>query len=132
MSIQVEKIPDIRTVYCVISEPIKVPGDAVTSMTETAAFKQALGEGKVYRILDFTGLDVNFGDMMTALAMERTHEGGAYDPDVVTIYVGRHELIKLGVEALTEQEQFAGSNVLSLVETREEALNLVREHMAKS
>lgn len=132
MSIQVEKIPDIRTIYYVISEPVKVPNDAEASMTETAAFKQEMGEGKVYRILDFTGLDLRFPDMVIGLATERTHEGGAYDPDVVTIYVGKHELVEMGVKALTEQEQFAGSNVLGLVQSREEALNLVREDMAKA
>ena len=132
MSIKVEKIPDIRTIYYILSEPVRVPGDAVISMTETAAFKKELGAGKVYRILDFTGIDLKFGDMMVGLAMERTHEGGAYDPEVVTIYVGDHDLVRLGVEALTKQEQFAGSNVLNLVENREEALKLVREHLAES
>ncbi len=132
MSIQIEKLPEIRTIYYTLSEPVELPGDPATSMAATAQFKQELsGEGKVYRVLDFSDVNLGFGDMMVGIAMEREHEGGAFDPDVATIYIGKSELVKLGANALKSQNQFQGSNVIGVVETREEALDLIRKHLSQ-
>ena len=126
MSIKVEKYPDIHTVLITMQEPLIVPDDAVGALATSAAFKKEQG-CHIYRIMDFTQVNLNFSDMMVGMATEKGHEGGLYDPDVSTIFIGSGELVELGVEALKNQPHYQGANVAGLVRTREEALEIARK-----
>ena len=126
MSIKVEKYPEIHTVLITMVEPLTVPDDAVGALAASAEFKKDQG-CCICRILDFSQVKLNFSDMMVGMAAEKGHEGGLYDADVATVFIGSGELVELGVEALKSQPHYKGANVAGLVRTREEALEIAQK-----
>ena len=126
MSIRVEKFADIRTVFVTMVPPLTVPEDAIQALTASAEFKKEV-ERPICRIMDFSQVDLNFSDMMVGMASEKGHEGGLYDPDVATVFIGSGEMVELGVNALKNQPHYEGANVAGLVRTREEALEIARK-----
>ncbi len=127
MSIKVEQYPDINTILITMNDPLVVPDDAVGALQAAATFKKERGGTKVCRIMDFSQVSLDFSSMMVGMAAEKGHEGGLYDPDVATVFIGTGELVELGVGALKSQPHYQGANVAGLVRTREEALEIARK-----
>ncbi len=130
MAMQTEKLPELRAIIFALHGAIETLEEPARSMAETVAFKKEV-DGIVFRVVDFTDAQLDFSNLVMGMAMEKQHEGGAFDPEVATIYVGVHDLVELGVRAFKEQEQYAGSNVIGLVSTRQEALDLIRAQLAE-
>lgn len=127
MAIQVEKFPDKKILLTTFQEPLDIRVDPEQALQEAASFSQAV-DGSFIRILDFSNVNMNFGDMVVGMSFEKGREGGAYDPNVRTIFIGSGPMVEMGVTSLTSQEQFKGVTVLGLFGTREEALDCARTH----
>jgi len=130
MPIKVEYIKDDRILVIVFIDPIQMPADAETPIQETLAFKKEVG-APVCRILDFSGIKLNFGDMVAGMAYDMGREGGTWDPEVSSIYVGTDELVKFGATSLRNQQQYQGANVKGIFTSREEALSHARSLLKK-
>jgi hypothetical protein len=119
------------------NEPIIIlrfalPADAAKDiemvLSAVVDFKRAHPGKKVYRIIDIGQVTLPFSEMMVAMAAERGREGGANDPDVVTLFAGSHDMARLGVGALQQQEQYGKANAM-LFPSEAEAIAFARSQM---
>ncbi len=125
MSIKVEKFPDIHAVLITMIEPLTVPQDALDALAAGADFKREMA-GRICRIMDFSHVHLDLSSMMVGMTTEKGHEGGLYDVEVATVFIGSGPMVDLGVNALKNQAHYKGANVAGLVRTREEALEIAR------
>ncbi|MBN1564675.1 MAG: hypothetical protein JXA10_12590 [Anaerolineae bacterium] len=130
MATEVTRVPGLPVVIIDNLPPIKVPDDQMVASTEAAKLKRELGR-PVYRIIGVTKIDLTFSDMVMAMGVDRDQEGGVGDDDVTTIFVGSGELVKMGTNALAEQDQYGGKGKVFMFTTQEEALAFVREREGK-
>jgi len=123
----VKRLSELNTIIFEATKPFKVPDDPMATTMETSKFL-ASTQGPIFRVIDITEVvdTLDFSNLMLAMAEERGKPGGADDPNVTTLFVGSGELVKIGAEALKEQEQYGKANV-HLFESQEDALAFVRE-----
>jgi hypothetical protein len=57
--------------------------------------------------------------------------GGIDDPDVTTIFIGTHAMVKLGVNAFKEQKRYGAVNPIEFVTSVDEALALIHARIAE-
>jgi hypothetical protein len=125
MPIQVSKLTDLPVIIFEYYSNAKAPDDVETTLKEVVAFKKERG-GKVYRVIDFSKIQVGFSDMMVGMGTEVGREGGSNDPDVITVFVATGDLLEFGAQALREQEQYGKPSVY-MVGTREEAVAFIQK-----
>ncbi len=125
MSTKMRIVDDAPIVVVTYLDPIAVPGDADDALAAGTELKNRTG-GKICRILDFSQVNLNFGDMVVGMSYERGKAGGVYDEDVYNIFVGTDEWVKLGVESLGSQEQYKGAQVNGLFTSEAEAIEAAR------
>ncbi len=124
MPIHVSNLPDLPVIILEYYSHAKTPDDVEQTLQEVAAFKNERG-GKVYRVIDFSKILVNFSDMMLGMATELGREGGSNDPNVITVFVATGELLEFGAQALREQDQYGKPSVF-IFGTRDEAIAFIR------
>jgi len=125
MPAEISKDPTLPVIFFTYKGGFELPGDIEKSLKEMVAFKRQVG-GHVYRIINLLDIQLTFGDMVSAMGLERGREGGSEDPDVTTIFVIDSEILKFGAQALREQEQYGKGDVRA-TSSPEEALAIVRE-----
>lgn len=130
MAINIEKLNSEAIIILTGIEPLAVPDDPMTVMQEVVNFKKEVGR-PVYRILDFSQTNLTFSDMMMSMAFEKDQEGGANDPAVSTVIVGKDELVRLGADSLRTQEQYGKANV-SFAASVNDALTYIRSERNKT
>ncbi|MBI5959426.1 MAG: hypothetical protein HY866_11865 [Chloroflexi bacterium] len=117
-------------VVCHMLGPLNMPQDADTVIVEVLQIKRKLGRS-LYRIMDFTTANLQFSDMMVGMSYDKGKEGGTYDPEIKTIFVGDYEMVKFGTEAMMSQEHFKGANVVGVTASVAEALDLAHKLLSK-
>lgn len=123
MPITITTEPDKNIVIATYSDPFS-PEDVAKTMAETTKYYDPNGQ-KLYSVSDTTRLNLTFSDLVVALAGATRSDGwnvGA--PNSVTVFVGTAELVKMGREAL-KQEQY-GAVQVELFEDINAALAWVR------
>lgn len=129
MSIQFENVKGLP-ILLVKAYPPLVEQDAVENMQHAVELKKQFPGKKIYRVMDFTS-GIDFSGMMVCMAAERGQEGGANDPDIMSFFVGSHELVEMGVSALKQQPQY-GQPTVFLFTSYDEAYNrAVKEAQAQ-
>lgn len=125
MTIEWLELPGEPIIVITVYPPLKVTDDAVGSFQHVVEFKRKTG-GHVWRIIDFSRINMTFSEAVIGMASERDIEGGINDPDVSTIYVSSANIVKMGVKAFQEQAQYGKTNLIGLFGSLDEALNHLR------
>jgi hypothetical protein len=129
MSFTIEKLPDEPIIICSMSEQFN-------PLKDYGAFWQRLGEvvkdmeGPIYRITHLKTDQIQFSDMVLALAAEAKSgmPGSLTDPRIRSVLVNRSILAQMAVESI-KQEQY-GQLDTPLFGTLDEALTYVRQQLA--
>lgn len=129
MAYQTRRFPGEPIIYFAILPPLEME-DNEKILAETNAFKKEAG-GHVYRIVDVTGAQMTFDQMINAMSAERNREGGPNDPLVTLIFVGSGELAEFGVKAMREQQQY-GKVSVQMFSSLDAALAEARAMIAKA
>lgn len=129
MALQISRLTDLPVIIFDYTGSINPEKDIDTTLQEVVAFKKERGGG-VYRVIDLTKMQLNFSDMMVAMAVERGRDGGANDPDVTTVFAATGDLYSMGVESLRGQEQY-GKVMVHMFPTREAAMDFVKSDFKK-
>lgn len=124
MSVTVEQLPEEKNiVVATYGNPFSADDVAIT-MTETTQYYDPAGP-TLYSISDASQLDLSFSDLVMALAgATRTDGWKVGAPNSVTIFVGSNELVRMGREALKQQQY--GAVEVELFESLDAALDWVR------
>lgn len=129
MSVELKELPNEPILVVLTHPPLRIEDGPIASQA-VVVFKKKLG-GHVWRVIDFSELDMTFSDAMLGMATEQGVEGGINDMDVSTIYIGSSEIVKFGVKAFQEQEQYGKTNVIGLFETVDEGIAFARADIKK-
>ncbi len=105
MPFTAERVPNQPIVVITIGPTVDGASDPVESH---AATHQLLADetGTVYRILDFSQVNVSFGDVV----MGMNSDPGFRDPRMKTIMVGTHDLVQLAAQSAA-QDQYGGRDI---------------------
>ncbi len=125
MPVEITHRSDLPVLIFTVVSHIKPPEDQELILKTVSDFKQKTG-GHVYRVIDITGIKLDFGMMVASMGAERGQPGGADDPDVTTIFVATDEIAKIGAKSLREQPQY-GQGDVRMASSVEEALDIVRQ-----
>jgi hypothetical protein len=128
MTFTIEMLPDEPIVICTMSAQFN-------PMRDYGAFWQQLGailkdkEGPIYRITHLKTDQIEFSDMVLALAAEAKSgmPGSLTDPRIRSVLVNRSLLAQMAVESI-QQEQY-GQLETPLFGTLDEALAHVRSQL---
>ena len=128
MTFTIEMLPDEPIVICTMS-------DQFNPITDYGAFWQQLGailqgkEGPIYRITYLETEQIQFSDMVTALAAEAKSgmPGSLTDPRIRSLLVNRSLLAQMAVESI-KQDQY-GRLETPLFGTLDEALAHARREL---
>ncbi|MBI5958384.1 MAG: hypothetical protein HY866_06610 [Chloroflexi bacterium] len=129
MAMQISRLTDFPVIIFDFSGSFDPEKDIEAILQEVIVFKKERSGG-VYRVLDLTKMQLNFSDMMVAMAVERGRDGGANDSDVTTIFAATGDLYTMGVESLRGQEQY-GKVMVHMFPTREAAMDFVKSDFKK-
>ena len=121
MPISTDKRPQNATIIFTVIDPLTIPDDQIQQLQETVQFKQAVGK-HIYRIMDFSTAQIDFGMLVAGMANERGVPGGSNDPEVTTYFVGSDSMVQLGVKALQDYEHLYGKTDVRLATSVDEAL----------
>jgi hypothetical protein len=107
-----------------------VPSKNIIPMfAETAALMKGI-QGKVYRIADARAIHLTFSGIVSAMAEAfRTHSDTLADPRVVSIIVGKGQLVEMAAKAFQRKARDAFSIVV--FDDMDKALAYCRERIAK-
>ncbi len=131
MAIRVERFPKIRAILIRFVSPVILPDDVLAALTESGAFKKDVGS-PICRIVDLTRISPSYSQIMAGVTIEKGFEGGLYDPEVATVFLGGGEVARLSVKTLRDHPNYAGVNVVGMVTTREDALAMARALAGRS
>ncbi|HML23407.1 MAG TPA: hypothetical protein PKD09_17255 [Aggregatilinea sp.] len=110
MAMQIEQVPGEPIIIVHFTGWVE-PLEVVDPMLEkVVAFKRETQQ-HVYRILDFSQAQLDFGEMVQGMGSEVNREGGSNDPDVTTMFVVSDDLHKLGVQSIQQQDQYGKAPV---------------------
>lgn len=125
MPFTAERVPNQPIVVCTIGPTVDGSKDPVESHATT---HQLLADeaGTLYRILDFSQVDVKFGDVV----MGMSSDPGFKDPRMKTIMVGTHELVQLAAQSAA-QEQY-GNLDIKLFTSSADAIAAAQADLASS
>jgi hypothetical protein len=131
MAYTIEKLPDEPIIILTVRDPLGTPAEHRKSHEEMVAVINTI-EGNVYRITDMRELNINFADMLHRIAEEaKARSAGAMsDERIKGIVVGSHDMVRLGTQALSQQ-QYGGLKI-PLFERLEEALDYARDEIRKT
>jgi hypothetical protein len=121
-----KELPVVFVKYVSAPDPTT---DVEITLNAVASFKHEKG-GHVYRCINILDIELNFGDMVSAMGLERGREGGADDKDVTTVFVAKTDIAKLGTSSLRDQSQYGQADV-HMFNTVDEALDFVRDDIKK-
>jgi hypothetical protein len=110
--------------------PLTMPQDAEQILVDTLALMEKI-KRPIYRVMDFTKTNLQFSDMMVGMSYDKGRKGGTYDADITTVFVGSDDLVKLGTDAMMQQDHFKGAKVAGLATSVEEAVEIARGLLAK-
>jgi hypothetical protein len=99
MAVEYRRLEQEPIVIFTMIEPLQIPADPIVASEEFARLTADV-QGKRVRILDFTAVDVNFGDLVLGLQSDT----GARLPNTATYFVGTDELVKLAAEAFASEQ----------------------------
>lgn len=119
MSVDINILQEEPVILFTIQAPIDGENDARVTSEKAIEFAEELGQ-PVYRIVDFSQVDVTFTDIVMGMSA-----GAGVPADLVQTYmVGSHALVKLAAES-SAQEQYGGIQVY-LYASVDEALDDIR------
>ncbi len=122
------RLPD-EPIVIVKIRPTLDPQKEVYEIADTIADMFAEEEGPIYRINDFTDMDLPFGGLVMGLGLEtQGRPGSLSDPRIKTVFVGTSEMVELGAKS-ARQEHYGGLDIL-LFATLEDALAHIRAERA--
>ncbi|MCD4684519.1 MAG: hypothetical protein K8S97_01100 [Anaerolineae bacterium] len=99
MAMDVRRLNDAPIVVFTVVPPLQIPDDPITASQEFARLTADV-QGKRVRILDFSDVDVNFGDVVMGLQADT----GAKLPNTSTFFVGKDELVALAATAFASKQ----------------------------
>lgn len=123
MSASVTTIPEKRCIIATYTEPVDYVKDVNIALDEILAALKRIEKFPAYVLIDVKDLtNTTFNEMVTALGQVSLSESGIQQRkfDSVTIYVGRHDLLPMIVDAL-QQPRYGGYAHVYIAETLEDA-----------
>lgn len=127
MSYTVEEKPELKAVLITYNAPfdsIKDTGGVAEYLMEALASRTE----ELHFVADFSGTKVSFGDLVSGMAEAYRTPGSPFsNPLLKTYTVANDNLIKIGVKAAAEQEQYGMASV-KLYSSVEEALQDVKNN----
>ena len=120
MAVDINILPDEPVIVFTIQAPVDGEKDARTTSEKAIEFAHELGQ-PVYRIVDFSQVNVTFTDILMGISAGT----GVPDDLVHTYMVGSHELVRLAAES-SAQEQYGGGIQVQLYASIDEALDAIR------
>lgn len=130
MAQQIEQIPGHPIVVVHFTGWIDPIAEVAPMLEKVVGFKRQV-KGHVYRILDFSQAELDFGEMVQGMGSEINREGGSNDPDVTTLFVVSDEIHKLGVQSIKEQDQY-GKAPVQFFTSCDEAIEHAKAEAAKN
>lgn len=129
MTFKFERVPNEPIAIGTLDNPYDPMADAGGIAQELL---KVLSEttGPLYYVADMSELNVSFAELTVGLAQAYRTPGSPYaNPRLKTFPVGSAAMIKFGVEAASQQDNY-GKQEIKLYASREEALQNVRSEMA--
>lgn len=119
MAVEFRRLNQEPIVIFTMVSPLQIPEDPMTATKEFERLTAGV-KGKRVRILDFTNVDVNFGDVVMGLQAD----SGSKLPNTTTIFVGTDELVALAAQAAASPQY--GSLDAKLFASLDEAIAAAR------
>ncbi len=129
MPATIHRLQDLPAILIDIQEPFDPKNDVMKSAEEAARLREELRR-PIYRIIDVSKVDIEFSEMIVAMGTERKKAGGSGDPDVTTCFVGTSDVVRMGTQALAEQEQY-GKGDVKLFTSADDAIRFIRDEISK-
>ena len=121
------RLPDEPIVIVEIC-PTLDPQREVYEIADTIAEMFAGEEGPIYRINDFTNMELPFSGLVMGLGLEaQGRPGSLSDPRIKPIFVGTSKMVGLGAKS-ARQEHYGGLEIL-LFATLDDALAHIRAEL---
>ncbi len=129
MPADVTRVPNEPIVIVTITPPPD-PVSEVGEVARTIATMFRGETGPIYRINDFTAVNLSFGELVVGLGLETKGDPGTFtDPRIKTVFVGTSEMVELGAKSM-RQEHYGGLDIL-LFATLEDALAHIRAELRR-
>lgn len=122
MTYTVEKLPDRQIIIFHYDGIVRIE-DALGVFKDTEAFKNEVGEERVYRVSDFTNAESTFTEIMKMLQAATQQAGGTADPNVTVVFVGSTAWARLYKDAMAQQQR--GGKQIPMLTTVQEALDFI-------
>ena len=128
MDAALTRLPD-EPIVIVEIQPTLDPQKEVYEIADAIAEMFEGEEGPIYRINDFTSIDLPFGGLVMGLGLEaQSRPGSLSDPRIKPIFVGTSDMVELGAKS-ARQEHYGGLEIW-LFATLDEALAHIRTELA--
>ena len=129
MPASVTRVPNEPIVIVTITPPPD-PAHEVSKVAHTIATMFREETGPIYRVNDFTAVNLSFGELVVGLGLEAKGDPGTFtDPRIKTIFVGTSDMVELGAKS-ARQEHYGGLDIL-LFATLEDALAHIRAELRR-
>ena len=115
-----------NTLIITYSNPLDIIQDTIVSMNEIRKILDST-DGDLYSIADMRGIEITFADLTQGMAQAFSTPDSVYaNPRLTTYTVGDSELVRLGTEAVSKQDQY-GKIAIKLYSSVEEALEAINQ-----
>lgn len=129
MSYSVRRLPGEPIIVMTPTDAFVPSQDIVPMFIETATLMQDI-PGKVYRIADDRAIHFTFSGVVSAMTTAfRTHSHALADPRVVSIIVGKGQLVEMAAKAFQMRLRDAFSVVV--FDDMDQALDYCRERIVQ-
>lgn len=105
MSFSVERVQDEAIIILNLKSGYNFEQDTPRAHQQVADIIAQIETTPVYRITDFSTIDMSFGDLVTALAAATQAEPGSMtDPHIKNVFVGNSEMVDLAADSLIQTQ----------------------------